>query len=1334
MLDDENSLMWHIKPNWNRILLLVVLRQRPVIIIAHQITGEKFVVGGSINKGCRYFTKIDLKSGYHQIVVRPEDQHKTAFQTRYGLYEFVVMSFGLCNAPGTFQHTMNKIFHDCFDKFIIVYLDDILIFRRTVEEHAEHLKTVLGLLRQHQYKVNLDKCEFCRTKILYLDHEILADGLRPEDAKVVNIRDWPRPQTITEVRSFLGMTDYYRPFVKNYSTIASPLTDLTRLDTPWEWTEECEASFKKLKYSLTHYEVLKLPDPDKPFVVTTDASQYGIGEVLAQQEGPKLRPIEYMSKKIPSQNRGGGGGGGGGNNACFNCGKIGHFTRDCWAKRGRNYSPQQGDPELEEIKEHFRQLRKERYELEEQCRLEEERKAKEEDEIRRNQDFARKAEEFRLQLRAELLEEWRRTNSEAKEAVEKTRRSTQKHAAKSGSGTKQKTGRNRKKKVRESSSEESESENTSNEEISDSSTSDANTEGTRACLKARGKRTVKRSRWKVKPKKDKGKRTLERTPPSRVYERGESSKQLPVRQEDEPGFEDMRDNCEPQTPLTDNFKGLSAGCLQKGLIEYCISAHKIYSTKKVDVLRKLCEEKGLKYTKKPEAVEILARHQVQLAYDGFDETPGSTAAKIKTKASGSPRKDFVKDKTTYVVIPRHANSTDDYAFEKHLISTFNPSLNSRDRGKDGKEKLSKGRRRKGRRERGGRRRTLRSQRVITIGYQGMHITSVLSWPTEHIDGMEITIQFGSGDSWIDGWRRIRRAFDDSEIVIGGEVSRLSGSKAALEEGGKVRFKRIIKSKTTTERNRSLLITLLKRPRPDSRLQPLPTKKLIGLYKTAGLFGDKGTKHRLRTKLDRVIARKTGVTMRKRVNIKLLFDSRIRKNGVRSLAERAIDRAIEEKPLADFVKTRFCVLWLKNRTVAELLHNQKKYANMQEYPCPCRYLDLHKMEGHVSTRFSEMDVPTFVRNSKNVTKPTRAISTDTLAKALLLATQHLKVKEIPEIDPREVLIGEQRPSTTWTDEEVLNWKVRLDGLVLRPIDRNQGDTAVLCLVLYRHGFSKTFSCNTNYEAVGTWEAEAEVLKESRDDFRRSGLQAIGTWKPDDRLGAAYVIPKHKDLTRWRPIAPAPADPASMTQRRVAWDLHQLLKRLAGTAVRMRAAGCDSAIRRCYDIKDMFSRIPHETMIQAVHQLLRLYDDNGCKQVGVSRRGKICVISNNRRKMDGYVSLKLKLILEGVKYDLRHAVVKCGEKIVKQVFGIPMGKSTSLILASITCAMAELRFVNELGGDRRLIGGWRVMDDISVITGVRKQDQKKIQQEDLFATFEDIYDQNLEIVRKDECGMT
>ncbi|GBG76575.1 hypothetical protein CBR_g22455 [Chara braunii] len=195
---------------------------------------------------------------------------------------------------------MNRIFHDYLDKFVVVYLDDI-IFSRSVEEHAQHEDKVLSLLRQHKYKINAEKCEFGRTRILYLGHEVSADGIRPEDAKVASIRDWPRPQSVTEVRSFLGMCGYYHNFVKKYSTITSPLTDPTRLDTPWDWTDECEAAFKRLKHALTHHEVLMVPDPQRSFVVTTDASQYGIGTVLAQQEGKKLRPIEYRSKKMPSK-------------------------------------------------------------------------------------------------------------------------------------------------------------------------------------------------------------------------------------------------------------------------------------------------------------------------------------------------------------------------------------------------------------------------------------------------------------------------------------------------------------------------------------------------------------------------------------------------------------------------------------------------------------------------------------------------------------------------------------------------------------------------------------------------------------------------------------------------------------------------------------------------------------------------------------------------------------------------------------------------------------------------------------------------------------------------
>ncbi|GBG88944.1 hypothetical protein CBR_g48554 [Chara braunii] len=365
---------------------------------------------------------------------------------------------------------------------------------------------------------------------------------------------------------------------------------------------------------------------------------------------------------------------------------------------------------------------------------------------------------------------------------------------------------------------------------------------------------------------------------------------------------------------------------------------------------------------------------------------------------------------------------------------------------------------------------------------------------------------------------------------------------------------------------------------------------------------------------------------------------------------------------------------------------------------------------------------------------------------------MKGVSIPAVDLEEVWLHRREETAAWTDSEVLEWGNRFKGLVLTPIDRNQGDTVVMCPILYRHGFGKTFAWEANYEHIGGLDLERDTVKKIRDDFHTHRLDTIGKWRVDGRLGAAYVIPKHKDLTRWRPIAPAPADPVALAQKRVAKALHCLLKRLSenstfylnsiselsgqlnATTVRLRVAGCERAIGRCYNIKHMFSRIPHNAVKEAVRQLLRKYEDEGVKQVRVSMRGKLCVISNNKKKMDGYVSIPLKKLMTAVAFDLRHSVVKCGQTLVRQVFGIPMGKSTSPILASITCAMAEMRFLRELGCDRRLVGGWRIVDDITVVVGITEQAMIEGYEEQVFERFESIYDEHLEIVRKDECGLT
>ncbi|GBG76141.1 hypothetical protein CBR_g21889 [Chara braunii] len=191
-------------------------------------------------QGCTIFSKIDLKFGYHQIEMAEGDVHKTAFKTRYDTYEYLVMPFGLCNAPGTFQTEMNRILRPYLDRFVVVYLDDIVVFSRSVEEHAQHLALVLQALHEAQYKINREKSSFGVTSVTYLGHVISGEGLAPEATKVVAIQDWPQPTTVRDARSFLGLASYYRKFVKNFSAIAAPLTDLTKKDTHFLWTSDCQ--------------------------------------------------------------------------------------------------------------------------------------------------------------------------------------------------------------------------------------------------------------------------------------------------------------------------------------------------------------------------------------------------------------------------------------------------------------------------------------------------------------------------------------------------------------------------------------------------------------------------------------------------------------------------------------------------------------------------------------------------------------------------------------------------------------------------------------------------------------------------------------------------------------------------------------------------------------------------------------------------------------------------------------------------------------------------------------------------------------------------------------
>ncbi|KAJ9672728.1 hypothetical protein PVL29_026082 [Vitis rotundifolia] len=250
-------------------------------------------------KGAKYFSKIDLRTGYHQLRVREEDVSKTAFRTRYGHYEFLVMPFGLTNAPAAFMDLMNRVFRAYLDQFVIVFVDDILIYSRSLEEHKQHLVTTLRTLRRHQLYGKLDKSEFWLTEVNFLGHVVSEAGIAVDHSKVEAVQEWQRPTNVFEIRSFLGLAGYYRRFVEDFSRIAAPMTRLTRKGVKFDWNEECENAFQELKRKLTTAPVLTAPISGELFTIYCDASTVGLGCVLMQQG----KVVAYASRQLKQHER-----------------------------------------------------------------------------------------------------------------------------------------------------------------------------------------------------------------------------------------------------------------------------------------------------------------------------------------------------------------------------------------------------------------------------------------------------------------------------------------------------------------------------------------------------------------------------------------------------------------------------------------------------------------------------------------------------------------------------------------------------------------------------------------------------------------------------------------------------------------------------------------------------------------------------------------------------------------------------------------------------------------------------------------------------------------------
>ncbi|WVZ52630.1 hypothetical protein U9M48_003672 [Paspalum notatum var. saurae] len=244
--------------------------------------------------GGRVFSKIDLRFGYYQIKIKEEYIPKIAFSTRYGLYEYLVMSFGLTNAPAFFMYMMNSVFMNELNKFVVVFIDDILIYSKNEKEHEEHLRIVLTRLREHKFYAKFSKCDFWLKEVSFLGHILSEKRVAVDPSKVEDALNWKQPETVTEIRSFLGLAGYYHHFIKGFSKTAKPMTSLTKKNAKYVWSPNCEEAFPTLKKLLTSAPVLVQLDVTKPFDVYCDASGNGLGYVL-MQEG---RVIAYASRQL----------------------------------------------------------------------------------------------------------------------------------------------------------------------------------------------------------------------------------------------------------------------------------------------------------------------------------------------------------------------------------------------------------------------------------------------------------------------------------------------------------------------------------------------------------------------------------------------------------------------------------------------------------------------------------------------------------------------------------------------------------------------------------------------------------------------------------------------------------------------------------------------------------------------------------------------------------------------------------------------------------------------------------------------------------------------------
>ncbi|GBG81783.1 hypothetical protein CBR_g33961 [Chara braunii] len=551
-----------------------------------------------------------------------------------------------------------------------------------------------------------------------------------------------------------------------------------------------------------------------------------------------------------------------------------------------------------------------------------------------------------------------------------------------------------------------------------------------------------------------------------------------------------------------------------------------------------------------------------------------------------------------------------------------------------------------------------------------------------------------------------------------------------------------------------LTKILRNPTRIEEWKNKDAAELFRLYRGAKSFQKKLTRSYLRRLVSRTIKNATGWVMGAHVNVKLKYNDRVKVVEVRKLTN---DKLLElDLPTCMMrrARSKLKIVWTSNPTVSDLLHNQKTFAHADVCTCTCAGLPYPRIGDHVRFRLQELgDIDPTLCNAKNVPRASLPNRSKLLQEEIEEAfgtwqNQGAKMIQISEHEAERCMMNNNNTDTRFLDvTTVMKLRERLDGLICTPLDRNTGETLVLCPLLYHEAMMTTFVCNTGNRIMDC--DESTILAMMKADVGVHDLRGFVKMEKKGTLDRAYVQPNHKDLDRYRPICPSYCEPTVRTSRVAAKALNHVLFAMPESWHFNTKAGSDlvpridkinkkiQKIRRgdslvssmSYDIKDMFSKLPHENIMEALNWIIDYFVSKGKRMVRVNPRGKGSSFGQTTGA-DHWQTIDLETLKRFVEFDLKHTYTTATGVILKQEVGIPMGKSTSPPLACIMCAYAAVNFISSLGHARSKVFGIRLIDDVSLITVTKKDDKENANH--IREQFEHCYPSNLTLKRTDDGG--